>query len=95
MLLSRPEDSKTLIAVEVCKRAAAEVRLHRTSLWDTLTAVCEHPDSALNLCLPASIGAHTLIGLQDFDIAVLQRARARLKTGQIVARRPPADARVL
>lgn len=41
------------------------------------------------------IGAHTFIGLQDVDIAVLQRAHARLKTGQFVARRPPADARVL
>jgi 3-dehydroquinate synthetase len=64
------------------------------ALWASLTAVCQHRDGALNLCLPTGIGTHRFIGLRDFDVAVLQRAHDWLKTSQIVAWHPPAGAHV-
>lgn len=65
------------------------------ALWDTLAAVCEHRNGALNLCLPTRVGAHTFVGLEDFDAATLQRVHTWLKTSELVTWRPPADAHVL
>jgi 2-epi-5-epi-valiolone synthase len=65
------------------------------ALRDSLTAVREHRDGALNLCLPVGIGAHTFIGQHDFDLTILKRAHAWLQPGQLVARRPTADVRAL